>query len=75
MPVETFIWAPSGKGLSEHAWATAEATGAAWVGNNAQSHISLLRSTVAEELAVPMEQAGVPRAEMQAAVDAALRQC
>lgn len=74
MPVETFIWAPSGKGLSEHAWATAEATGAAWVGNNAQSHISLLRSTVAEELAVPMEQAGVPRAEMQAAVEAALRQ-
>lgn len=73
MPLSTFIWGDSGVGLSEHAWAHAEKTGAAWVGNEASAHISLLRNTVAEELAFPMEQRGVPRAEMQQRVEAALR--
>lgn len=50
----------SGSGLSDHAWRTAERTGAAWVGNDAAAHISLLRATVAEELAFAMEQRGVP---------------
>ena len=73
MPLSTYIWGDSGVGLSEHAWAHAEKTGAAWVGNEASAHISLLRNTVAEELAFPMEQRGVPRAEMQRRVEAALR--
>ncbi|MGJ4112135.1 ATP-binding cassette domain-containing protein [Corynebacterium macclintockiae] len=73
MPLSTYIWGDSGAGLSEHAWAHAEKTGAAWVGNEASAHISLLRNTVAEELAFPMEQRGVPQAEMQDRVAAALR--
>ena len=73
MPLSTFIWGDSGVGLSEHAWAHAEKTGTAWVGNEASAHISLLRNTVAEELAFPMEQRGVPRTEMQQRVEAALR--
>ena len=73
MPLTTYIWGDSGVGLSEHAWSYAEKTGAAWVGNEASAHISLLRNTVAEELAFPMEQRGVEQAEMQARVDAALR--
>ncbi|CAB0667652.1 ABC transporter ATP-binding protein [Corynebacterium diphtheriae] len=72
MPITKFIWSPSGTGLSEHAWATSESTGAAWVGNDASAHISLLRSTVAEELAVPLEQAGMDAATMQRAVDTAI---
>mgnify|MGYP001636443854 FL=1 len=73
MPLTTYIWGDSGVGLSEHAWSYAEKTGAAWVGNEASAHISLLRNTVAEELAFPMEQRGVEQADMQARVDAALR--
>lgn len=69
----THIWAPSGTGISEHSWQRAESTGAAWVGNNAAAHITLLRSTVEEELAVGMEQRGVPREDMRARVDSALR--
>lgn len=69
MPIERFIW---GSGLSEHAWQHAESTGAAWVGNDASAQISLLRSTVAEELAVGMEQRGVARHVMREQVDAAL---
>ncbi|HIW95753.1 MAG TPA: ATP-binding cassette domain-containing protein [Candidatus Corynebacterium gallistercoris] len=72
MPVTQFIWGPSGSGLSERAWALAEETGAAWVGNNAAAHISLLRSTVAEELAVPMEQRGVSADQMRRAITEAL---
>lgn len=70
MPVTRFIF---GDGLSDHAWETAEATGAAWVGNNASAHISLLRATVAEELAFGMEQQGVPREQMRPRVDQALQ--
>lgn len=70
MPVTRFIF---GDGLSDHAWETAEATGAAWVGNNASAHISLLRATVAEELAFGMEQQGVPRDQMRPRVDEALQ--
>ena len=72
-PVITHIWAPSGTGITEHSWQLAESTGAAWVGNNAAAHITLLRSTVEEELAVGMEQRGVPREDMRARVDSALR--
>ena len=73
MPITEYIWAESGTGLSEHAWKRAETTGAAWVGNEASAHVSLLRSTVTEELAVGMEQRGVPREEMQSRIDRALR--
>lgn len=69
MPVTRFIW---GSGLSEHAWQTAESTGAAWVSNDAAAHISLLRATVAEELAVGMEQRGIDRTTMRRQVSAAL---
>lgn len=72
MPITAFILAPSGTGLSEHSWATATTSGAAWVGNNASSHITLLRATVAEELAVGMEQRGTDRATMHRRVDEAL---
>ncbi|MEL4152187.1 ATP-binding cassette domain-containing protein, partial [Corynebacterium bovis] len=72
MPVVRFVWGTSGSGLSDHAWRTAERTGAAWVGNDAAAHISLLRATVAEELAFAMEQRGVPGEEMRRRVDAAL---
>ena len=67
-----FIWGTSGSGLSEHAWATAESTGAAWVGNDAAAHISLLRPTVRQELAFGMEQQGVPREEMESRISAAV---
>jgi energy-coupling factor transporter ATP-binding protein EcfA2 len=70
--IDRFIWAASGAGLSERAWADAEATGAAWVGNDAAAHVSLLRSTVREELAFGMEQQGVAAGVMSAAIDAAL---
>lgn len=70
MPIKRFIW---GDGLSDHAWRTAEDTGAAWVGNNASAHISLLRATVAEELAFGMEQRGIPREQMAPRVAEALR--
>ncbi|WP_426707176.1 ATP-binding cassette domain-containing protein [Corynebacterium auriscanis] len=72
MPITDSIWAESGTGLSEHAWNRAEAAGAAWVGNEASAHISLLRSTVIEELAVGMEQRGVPRDVMQSRIAEAL---
>ena len=74
MPINRFIWADSGAGLSERAWELAQRTGAAWVGNNAQAHISLMRSTVRDELAVAMEQRGMPRQHMAAAVQRALKQ-
>lgn len=70
--VTTHIWAPSGTGLSEHAWQLAESTGAAWVGNNAAAHITLLRSTVEEELAVGMEQRGVEKETMRTRIQEAL---
>ncbi|WP_297007369.1 ATP-binding cassette domain-containing protein [uncultured Corynebacterium sp.] len=63
-----YIWGASGSGLSEHAWATAEASGAAWVGNDAAAHITLLRPTVREELAFGMEQQGVPREVMESRI-------
>lgn len=72
MPITSFIWAPSGTGLSEHAWATAEELGAAWVGNDAAAHITLLRHTVRDELAFGMEQRGVSAAHMAKVVDEAL---
>jgi energy-coupling factor transporter ATP-binding protein EcfA2 len=71
--IERFIWGDSGSGLSEHAWRTAGETGAAWVGNDASAHLSLLRSTVREELAFGMEQQGVPAAEMARRIAAAER--
>jgi energy-coupling factor transporter ATP-binding protein EcfA2 len=70
--IDRFIWAASGAGLSERAWADAEDTGAAWVGNDAAAHVSLLRSTVREELAFGMEQQGVAAGVMSADIDAAL---
>lgn len=70
--IDRFIWAASGEGLSEHAWATAERTGAAWVGNDASAHVSLLRSTVTQELAFGMEQQGVDRDTMEQRIDKAL---
>lgn len=72
MNTVTHIWGVSGSGLSEHAWAAAEASGAAWVGNDAAAHISLLRSTVREELAFGMEQQGVPPQEMASRIEDAL---
>lgn len=69
--IERFIWGDSGSGLSEHAWRTAGETGAAWVGNDAAAHLSLLRSTVREELAFGMEQQGVPPSEMAERIAAA----
>ncbi len=71
--IERFIWGDSGSGLSDHAWWTAGETGAAWVGNDASAHLSLLRSTVREELAFGMEQQGVPAPEMARRIDAAER--
>lgn len=71
--IDRFIWAASGAGLSEHAWAAAEETGAAWVGNDAAAHVSLLRSTVRQELAFGMEQQGVGPATMATQVEDALR--
>lgn len=70
--IDRYCWGVSGSGLSEHAWATAEATGAAWVGNDAAAHISLLRPTVREELAFGMEQQGVDRQVMAERIAAAL---
>lgn len=72
MPIQTFIWAASGTGLSEHAWSTAQAHGAAWVGNDASAHLSLLRSTVEEELAMGMEQRGVDPSTMHTRINQAL---
>ncbi|OLT49978.1 ABC transporter ATP-binding protein [Corynebacterium sp. CNJ-954] len=70
--IDRFIWAASGAGLSEHAWAAAEESGAAWVGNDAAAHVSLLRSTVREELAFGMEQQGIAPEIMAARIDAAM---
>lgn len=70
--IDRFIWAASGAGLSEHAWAAAEESGAAWVGNDAAAHVSLLRSTVREELAFGMEQQGVAPEIMAARIDEAM---
>ena len=70
--IDRFYWAASGAGLSEHAWATAETSGAAWVGNDASSHLSLLRSTVVQELAFGMEQQGVDPETMASRIEAAL---
>jgi energy-coupling factor transport system ATP-binding protein len=67
-----YIWGASGSGLSEHAWAAAEASGAAWVGNDAAAHITLLRPTVREELAFGMEQQGIPREVMASRIDDAV---
>lgn len=63
--MKKFVCAPSGSGMSEEAWALAEDTGAAWVGNDAAAHITLLRSTVEQELAFGMEQMGVPVPDMR----------
>ena len=72
MPITQFLWGDSGSGLSERAWRHAETEGAAWVGNSAAAHMSLMRSTVRDELAVAMEQRGVGTQEMSRAVDKAL---
>ena len=66
--MKRFVCAPSGSGMSEEAWALAETTGAAWVGNDAAAHITLLRSTVEQELAFGMEQMGVPVPDMRARI-------
>lgn len=66
--MKKFVCAPSGSGMSEEAWALAEESGAAWVGNDAAAHITLLRSTVEQELAFGMEQMGVPVADMRARI-------
>ncbi|ACR18443.1 ATP-binding cassette domain-containing protein [Corynebacterium kroppenstedtii] len=66
--MKEFVCAPSGSGMSEEAWALAEDTGAAWVGNDAAAHITLLRSTVEQELAFGMEQMGVPVPDMRARI-------
>lgn len=70
--IDRFIWASSGAGLSEHAWAAAEESGAAWVGNDAAAHVSLLRSTVREELAFGMEQQGIAPEVMATRIDSAM---
>lgn len=69
-----FVYGRSGVGLSEHAYQYAVAQQAAWVGNNAQAHISMLRATVREELAFVLEQTGMPREQMEQAVAIALEQ-
>ena len=69
-----YIWGASGSGLSQYAWEMAEHTGAAWVGNDAAAHISLLRATVEQELAFGMEQLAVPRDEMFARIAKAAEQ-
>ncbi|WP_337447580.1 ATP-binding cassette domain-containing protein [Corynebacterium pseudokroppenstedtii] len=66
--MKKFVCAPSGSGMSEEAWTLAEDTGAAWVGNDAAAHITLLRSTVEQELAFGMEQMGVPVPDMRARI-------
>lgn len=66
--MKRFVCAPSGSGMSEEAWALAETTGAAWVGNDAAAHITLLRNTVEQELAFGMEQMGVPAPDMRARI-------
>ncbi|WP_340055383.1 ATP-binding cassette domain-containing protein, partial [Corynebacterium parakroppenstedtii] len=66
--MKKFVCAPSGSGMSEEAWALAEESGAAWVGNDAAAHITLLRSTVEQELAFGMEQMGVPVADMRSRI-------
>ena len=55
-----YIWGVSGSGLSDYAWQLAESTGAAWVGNDAAAHITMLRTTVEQELAFGMEQQAYP---------------
>ncbi|MGP9724825.1 ATP-binding cassette domain-containing protein [Corynebacterium sp. AOP40-9SA-29] len=70
--IDRFIWDSSGAGLSEHAWAAAEESGAAWVGNDAAAHVSLLRATVREELAFGMEQQGIAPEIMAARIDTAM---
>ena len=72
--MKKFVCAPSGSGMSEEAWALAEETGAAWVGNDAAAHITLLRSTVEQELAFGMEQMGVPVSDMRARIQDIARQ-
>ncbi|GGG74164.1 ATP-binding cassette domain-containing protein [Corynebacterium pelargi] len=69
-----YIWGASGSGLSQYAWEMAEHTGAAWVGNDAAAHISLLRATVEQELAFGMEQLAIPRDEMFARIAEAAEQ-
>lgn len=59
-----FIWAASGAGISEFAWDLAQRINAAWVGNDAAAHVTLLRATVAEEIAFVLEQQGVPQEQM-----------
>ncbi|WP_340057260.1 ATP-binding cassette domain-containing protein [Corynebacterium parakroppenstedtii] len=66
--MKKFVCVPSGSGMSEEAWALAEETGAAWVGNDAAAHITLLRSTVEQEFAFGMEQMGVPVPDMRARI-------
>ncbi|MEJ4111892.1 ATP-binding cassette domain-containing protein [Corynebacterium kroppenstedtii] len=72
--MKRFVCGPSGSGLSEEAWALADESGAAWVGNDAAAHITLLRSTVEQELAFGMEQVGVPPAQMRARIGAIAQQ-
>lgn len=72
--MKRYIIAPSGSGLSEMAWELAESTSAAWVGNNAAAHLTLLRPTVEQELAFGMEQDGVPAEVMRERIAAAAAQ-
>lgn len=71
---KTFRIAPSGAGLSQQAWDFAQQENAAWVGNDASAHITLLRKTVEEELAFGMEQDGVAPELMRQRIEQAAAQ-
>lgn len=55
----------SGSGLTRRAKELAKQQGAAYVSSVAEDHLSYVRSTVIEEIAVGMEHRGVDREEMQ----------
>lgn len=71
---KTFIWGNSGSGISEFSWQLAQEYKAAWVGNDASAHITLLRDTVAEELAFRLEQLNVSPVEMRIRVEKTAQQ-
>lgn len=55
----------SGSGLTHRAKELARETGAAYISPIAEAHLSYVRSTVIEEIAVGMEHRGVTREDMQ----------
>lgn len=63
----------SGSGLSRRAREIAREQGAAYVSAVAEHHLSYVRDTVIEEIAVGMEHRGVPREQMQQRCEAIAR--